>query len=189
MVTVAVLEGHIERIVVSGNKQYTEANIRRSLPLLKEGQTPQVRKIDAQIQLANESAAKQVAVSLEPGQNQGEVNVSINVQEQPANRVTVAVDNTGNPTTGRWRTSVAWSNAALWDLDHSITLQYQTAPENPSRVKVYSANYGMPSTRWVRRWTCSPPIRTSTAAPASPPPARCSSAARAGCWARATPTT
>lgn len=143
-VTIAVLEGRIERVVVSGNKQYTEANIRRSLPLIKEGETPQVQKIDAQIQLANENPGKQVAVSLEPGANQGEVNVNISVQEQPASRVTVAVDNTGNDNTGRWRTSLSYSNAALWDLDHSVTLQFQTAPENPSRVQVYSANYRIP---------------------------------------------
>lgn len=142
--TIAVLEGKIERIVVSGNKQYTEGNILRSLPALKVGVTPQVQKIDAQIQMANENPSKQVSVSLEPGEKQGEVAVSIAVQELPVNRWNVNVDNTGNESTGRWRTSLGYSNAALWDLDHSISLQFQTSPEHPDRVKVFSGSYRVP---------------------------------------------
>ena len=142
--TIAVLEGRIVRIVVSGNKQYTEGNILASLPLLKEGLTPQVQKIDAQIQLANENAGKQVSVSLEPGLKQGEVLATVQVQEQPASRWTLSADNTGNASTGRLRTSLGYANAALWDLDHSVSLQYQTSPEKPSRVQVISGSYRIP---------------------------------------------
>ncbi len=143
-VTIAVLEGRIVRVVVSGNKQYTEGNIRASLPLLKEGLTPQVQKIDAEIQLANENASKQVAVSLEPGAAQGEVIATVSVQELPASRWTLSADNTGNASTGRTRVSLGYANAALWDLDHSVSLQYQTSPEKPSRVEVLSGSYRIP---------------------------------------------
>ena len=146
--TIAVLEGRISQVTVSGNKQFSEANIRRSLPLLAEGQTPQVLRIDAQIQQANENPAKQVAVSLEPGKSQGEVNVSINVQELPASRWTLNADNTGNERTGRWRSTLGYSNAALWDLDHSLNLQFQTAPEKIDAVRVFSAGYRIPLYDW-----------------------------------------
>lgn len=142
--TIAVLEGRIGRVVVLGNKQFSADNIRRSLPLLAEGRTPQVQRLDAQIQLANENPAKQVAVTLEQGQRPGEVDARLTVSEQPASRWSVNTDNTGNAQTGRARIGLAYQNAALWDLDHHLVLQAQTSPEQPSRVKVFSGSYRIP---------------------------------------------
>jgi len=142
--TIAVLERRITRIDVGGNKQFSEANILRSLPLLAKGQTPQVQRIDAQIQLANENPAKQVAVSLEAGQRQGEVDAHITVTEQNAQRWTLALDNTGNASTGRLRANVGFQHGALWDLDHQLSLQFQFAPEKLSSVAVFSASYRVP---------------------------------------------
>jgi hemolysin activation/secretion protein len=142
--TIAVLEGRITRVDVSGNKQFSEANILRSLPLLQPGQTPQVVRIDSQIQLANENPAKQVAVSLEAGQRQGDVDAHVTVSEQSAQRWSASLDNTGNPSTGRLRANLAYQHAALWDLDHILSLQLQFAPEKLSSVAVVSASYRIP---------------------------------------------
>lgn len=143
-VTIAVLEGRLALVVVSGNKQFSEANIRRSLPQLVEGRTPQLRRIDAQIQLANESPAKQLALTLEAGSQPGDVEARIEVSEQPASRWSVALDNTGNSNTGHLRASLMYQNAALWDLDHALSLLVQTSPEKPSSVTVVSASYHAP---------------------------------------------
>lgn len=143
-VTVKVLEGRVARVVVLGNTQFSEANIRRSLPLLIEGQTPQVQRLDAQIQLANENPAKQLAVVLEPGQQQGEVDARITVTERSVGNWSVNADNTGNRQTGHLRLGLAYQNAALWDLDHQLMLQAQTSPEHVSQVKVFSGSYRVP---------------------------------------------
>ncbi|MBC7686215.1 MAG: ShlB/FhaC/HecB family hemolysin secretion/activation protein [Bdellovibrionales bacterium] len=142
--TIAVVEARIGRVVVLGNRQFSAANIRRSLPLLVEGQTPQVQQLDAQIQLANESPAKQVAVTLEPGQQPGEVDARLSVSEQPTSRWSLNADNTGNAQTGRARAGLGYQNAALWDLDHQLMLQAQTSPEQVNRVKVFSGSYRIP---------------------------------------------
>jgi hemolysin activation/secretion protein len=142
--TIAVLEGRISRVVVSGNKEYSEAVVRQSLPLLSEGLTPQPQRIDAQIQLANENPARQVAVSLEPGAAQGEVEARISVTEQPAGRWSVGLDNTGNADTGRLRANVGYQRAGLWERDHVLSLQFQTAPEKLDSVRVFSASYRAP---------------------------------------------
>lgn len=143
-VTIAVLEGRLALVVVSGNQQFSEANIRRSLPQLVEGKTPPVRRIDTEIQLANENPAKQLALSLEAGQQPGDVEAHIVVSEQPARRWSVALDNTGNSNTGRLRASLMYQNAALWDLDHVLSLLLQTSPDKPSSVAVFSASYHVP---------------------------------------------
>lgn len=143
-VAITVIEGRLVKVTVAGQKQFDEANIRASLPSLVEGQTPRVREIDAQIQLANENPAKDVEVLLQPGARPGEVEASVKVIEQPLTRTTIGLDDTGNDSTGRLRANLGWQHAGLWGRDHVLGLQLQFAPEKPSAVAVASASYRMP---------------------------------------------
>jgi hemolysin activation/secretion protein len=143
-VRISVLEGRLAQIVVSGNQRFSEANVRRSLPGLQPGTTPQVRELDAQIRLANENPARKIALTLEPGAAPGQVDAQVLVTEQSPRRWTLGLDNTGNTRTGRWRASVAYQDVALWDLDHQGSLQYQMAPDKPSAVTVLGLGYRMP---------------------------------------------
>src|SRR6185436_16639362 len=60
---IGVLEGKVARVVVLGNKQFSVENVRRSVPQLAEGRTPRVRRIDAQVRLANENPARKLALT------------------------------------------------------------------------------------------------------------------------------
>jgi hemolysin activation/secretion protein len=143
-VAITVVEGKLAKVTVTGQKHFDEANIRASLPSLLEGQTPRVREIDAQIQLANENPAKDVEVLLQPGARLGEVEAQVQVKEQPLTRITLGLDDTGNETTGRLRANLGWQHAGLWRRDHVLGLQLQFAPEKPSAVAVASVNYRVP---------------------------------------------
>ena len=142
--TIAVLEGRVSRVYIAGNSQFTDANIRRAVPALHEGETPQVRRIDMQIQLANENPSRQISLALEPGPQQGDIEARVTVSELPANRWSLAVDNTGNKSTGRLRAGIGYQNAALWGLDHQLSLQVQVAPDKLSAVSIVSAGYRIP---------------------------------------------
>src|SRR5438105_7981834 len=98
--TIVVLEGRVSRVYITGNRQFSDANIRRAVPQLREGETPQVRRIDAQIQLANENPARQISLTLEPGPQQGDIEARVTVNELPASRWSLSLDNTGNESTG-----------------------------------------------------------------------------------------
>lgn len=143
-VVIQVLEGHVGKVTVSGNKVATEAQVRRSVPLLREGRTPPIRGIDTQIELANENPARQVSVSLAPGAAAGEVDARMLVTELAAQQWTLSADDTGSPGTGRWRTGVGYQRANLFGLDQVLSLQYQTAPEHVSDVSVASVGYRAP---------------------------------------------
>lgn len=142
--TIAVLEGRVAAVYVSGQRRSTEAQIRRAVPRLREGETPQLRQIDAQIQLANENPSRQIALALEAGQKPGEVEARITVTERPAGRWTLGLDNTGSAATGRLRTALGYHNGALWGLDHQLSTQLQVAPERPRAVAVFSGSYRVP---------------------------------------------
>ena len=143
-VAITVIEGRIGNVTVAGQKHFTEANVRASLPSLVVGQTPHVRDIDAQIQLANENPVKRIEVLLQPGQKPGEVDASIQVSDQAPSRFSIGLDNSGNSSTGRLRANFGYQNAALWDRDHVLTLQLQVAPEELQSLAVVGANYRIP---------------------------------------------
>jgi hemolysin activation/secretion protein len=141
---ITVLEGRVSRVTVSGNSQFSADNVRRSVPALQEGRTPRIQAIDAQVQLANENPARRVALTLEEGETQGDVAARLTVTEEPVQRLGLTLDNTGNAQTGRLRLGASYQHAALWDLDHQFTAQWQTSPQHPSAVRVISLGYRMP---------------------------------------------
>jgi len=143
-VLLRVVEGKLTRIELTQNKQYSETNIRASLPSLALGRTPDVRRIDAEIQLANENPAKTVQVLLQPGTEPATIAAQVTVAERPVQRFTARIDNTGAAANGRWRTALGWQHANVLDLDHVFAAELATAPENASSVAVFSASYRAP---------------------------------------------
>ncbi len=139
-----VLEARIARVVVEGNKAFSEANIRASLPALKAGSPPRAADISANVQLANENPAKQADVSLRLGDKEGEVEARVAVVDSSPLKVFATLDDTGNSQTGYYRTGVGVQYANLFDRDQVGTLNYITAPKNTSQVKIYSASYRVP---------------------------------------------
>ena len=141
---IRVVEGRLTRVDISGQQQFSAANIRASLPALQEGTTPDVRRIDAQIQMANESPAKTVQVLLRPGAEPGTVAAQITVAEQPLQQWTLRADNTGSGHTGRLRAALGWQHGNLFDGDQVASLDLQTSPAYPSSVAVLSGAYRSP---------------------------------------------
>jgi hemolysin activation/secretion protein len=143
-VLIRIIEGKLARVKIANNHRLDNANIRRSLPNLKEGTTPRVASIDRDIQLANENPIKELQVKLAPGSNPGEIDAAIDVVEDKPLRFLVGLDNTGSKPTGNYRISVGLQHANLWNRDHIGTIQYQTSPTEPDLVHIYSLGYRLP---------------------------------------------
>ena len=138
-----VLEARIGRIVVEGNKAFSEANVRASLPALKTGSSPRAADISANVQLANENPAKQADVVLRLAEKVGEVEARVAVVDSNPLKPFVTLDNTGNEQTGNYRLGVGVQYANLFDRDHVATLNYITS-DRASQVKIYSGSYRLP---------------------------------------------
>ena len=142
-----VLEPRLGRVTVQGNKFFDEANIRRSLPDLKEGATPNVVRIGQSSRLANENPSKRTTVLLRSGAKEGEVDATVRVQDERFWRASVSLDNTGSPTTGMYRVGFGYQHSNLFNLDHTLTFQYQLDPEPLDKIdnyKVLGLGYRIP---------------------------------------------
>lgn len=143
-VVVRVVEGKLARVRVNGNTYFSNENVRAGLAHLREGTTPRVRAIDRDIQLTNNNSAKHVNVSLTAGAGPGDIDAEVGVTDTRPLQVLAGYNNTGTASTGRGRISLGVEHANLFDRDHVGTLQFQTSPQEPGRVRIFSAGYRVP---------------------------------------------
>ena len=149
---IRVVEGKLAHIDISGNEHFSSAAVLASLPGLSTGQTPRVREIDEQIQMANESPVRTVQVLLQPGSDPGTIDAKLTVAERPIRRFNLRLDNTGNASTGRWRSALGWMDGDFLGRDQVLGLDLQFAPEHPEPTGLVAQ----------RQLHYSPALRTSS---------------------------
>jgi hemolysin activation/secretion protein len=144
VVRLKVVQTKIGKMTVSGNQAFSEENIRRSLPTLQPGQTPNLKKVSANLKLANENPAKKVKLSLGAAEADDEVDARVEVADERPWKVMLNSDNTGTESTGKTHAGVVLQHANLFGLDHVASLQYTTTAEHPDQVAVWGAGYHIP---------------------------------------------
>lgn len=152
VVMIRVVEGKVSNVRVLSARFHTDENVRNSLPALRGGQTPRMRTLDTQIELANENPSKRVQVLLRPGNQPGEVAADLTVVDRTPQTFSVSLDDTGNDRTGKWRAGVGWQHANVGGIDDVVSLQYQTSLTKPGQVAVASAFYRHPVPDWLMVW-------------------------------------
>ena len=143
-VLLQVIEGRIRTVKVEGHEFFDHANVRASLPALREGEVPVMDDLSASLRVANEHPMKKVNVRLTPGEKEDELDAIVAVTDEKPWRVGATLDNTGTAQTGRHRLGLTWQNGNLFNRDHQLSLQYMTSPEKLGDVKVYGASYRIP---------------------------------------------
>ncbi|OON61933.1 peptidase S37 [Massilia sp. KIM] len=144
VVRLNVLQTRIGKIKVSGNRHAGVENVRRSLPALREGETPNLDQVSANLKLANDNPARKIKLSLGSGAEDETVDAGVEVQDQRPWSVMLNLDNTGTGATGDTHAGVVLQHANLWGRDHVASLQYTTTVEHPDQVSVWGLGYHVP---------------------------------------------
>ena len=146
-VTLQVVKFVIGKVTVEGQSQYSEANIRASVPELREGQAPNFRLLAVQTAIANESQGKQLQVSLKESEEADKIDARLLVSESHPLHFSGSLSNTGSESTGQDRLSLIASHSNLFDLDHQFSLAYTTSLERIKDVTQLGVNYRIPLDR------------------------------------------
>lgn len=144
VVHLQVIEAKLGKVSVSDNKFFDEANIKSSIPSLKEGESPNMFDVATEVKLANENPAKKNVVQLQSGQQEGTVDAVIKVTDEKPWTAAVALDNTGDLQTGRNRITAAYQHANIGGRDHVLSMQYSTSVSQPHNVTIAGAGYHIP---------------------------------------------
>jgi hemolysin activation/secretion protein len=139
-----VLQPRVGRVLIEGNTHFDNDNIRRSLPTVKEGETPNSRAMARNLQITGEHPTKQTNVLLRSGASEDQVDVNIRVTDEKPWRVFLTADNTGTKETGYYRTGIGFQHSNLFNRDHTLTAQYVTSPTEADQVSIYGAGYRIP---------------------------------------------
>lgn len=144
VVKLQVFESKVGRIIVSGNRHFSNANIYASVPQLYRGEYLRQDEVNASLAMANESFAKHTRLVVSRGETADQVDVELNVTDQRPWRAVVSLDNSGNDATGRDRLAFSFQHANLFDLDHSFSAQYTTSPGKTEKVSIAGLGYRIP---------------------------------------------
>ena len=145
IVRLRVTQGEIERIKVSGNKYFSRSRIKEKMTSLQQGEVlhlPEFRKELAMINRA--SADRAVIPVLRPGKSPGKVEVELKVDDSLPFHGGVELNGRNSPDTTRTRLNSYLRYDNLWQKGHSVSLQFQTTPEDRDEVEVLSLTYVMP---------------------------------------------
>ena len=134
----------ISKVTVRGQANYSEENIRASLPELRTGETPNFKRLAVQTAIANENPSKQVRVVLQASQEADQINADIQVVDNRPWEVSIGLSNSGSSATGKERLLVSGAYHNLFDLDQQIVGAYTTSPTQPGAVKQLGLNYRIP---------------------------------------------
>jgi hemolysin activation/secretion protein len=134
----------IGEILVKGNNFYSDNNIIASMPRLISGSSPSTKVIARTIQLANQSSAKRVRLTLQSGEVVNEINASVTVVDKKPLVISAWINNTGSDISGDFRVGTSAAHANLFGLDHSGSLTFITSPEGINDVQQIAASYRIP---------------------------------------------
>ncbi|WP_193315641.1 ShlB/FhaC/HecB family hemolysin secretion/activation protein [Janthinobacterium aquaticum] len=144
VVRLAVRELTVGKVNISGNRHVDEANVRRALPTLVEGVTPNLPELGQSLKLANENPARKLEVRMSSGETGDSIDAAVLVNDERAWKVSLNVDNSGSGESGKTHAGVVLQHANLWGRDHVLSLQYTTAAEKTDQMGVYGVGYHVP---------------------------------------------
>ena len=143
-ITLKILAFTLDQVEIKNNRFFDAANIRASLPALREGTTPNTLNLARDLALANENPAKRVVTAFRSGAKPDTIDANLEITDSQALSGFAQLANTGTSTTGIGRLTFGVSHANLFDRDHQITATYTLSPEQLSKVRQWGAFYRAP---------------------------------------------
>lgn len=143
-VTLEIVKFTINKVTVDGNQLNDEDNIRRSVPELVAGHTPNFKRMAIQTAIANENPNKQIQVGVKESEEPDKIDASITVKETRPWSFSVGLSNAGSPSSGRDRFTVSGGHTNLFNRDHQFNGAYTTSLERVQDVTQLGVTYRIP---------------------------------------------
>lgn len=142
VVRLAVTEGRLDRVRITGARYFSNKQIRAALPALQAGSVPHLPAVQSQLAALNRSTPdRSVVPVLRAGRMPGTVDAELKVADELPVHGTLEVNDRYTANTSRWRLTASLSYHNLFQAQHSLSFQYQTAPEAREDVQVLVGTY------------------------------------------------
>ena len=129
IVRVKIVEGLLSKIVVEGNRFFSENNIRRALPSLTTNILLNTKWFQPELDRANLNRDRQIYPVISPGAEPGTTELELKVKDRLPLHGHIEVNDLSSPGTPLLRldTSLQYNN--LWQQDHQLGVNYNFSPQ------------------------------------------------------------
>lgn len=149
VVRLQVIESRIGRVKVTGNRYFTMEKVMKDLPSFTPGAMLYLPDVQKEIGRLNRSQDIKVDPIMSPGKEVGTIDVELKVEDRLPLHGSLELNNRSTHDTKDLRLSAEVHYDNLWQREHSVSLQYQTAPQDTSEMQVLGASYVLPAP-WER---------------------------------------
>jgi hemolysin activation/secretion protein len=123
VVEVAILEGEIGTIEVTGNKRYRSSTILKAMEPVKKRHVLHESKLETALNELNDYPGLKVRASLKPGERRGFTDLHLTAEERLPYTLAFNLDNYGSRLTGPWRYGSTLGIGNLTGRGDNLTLQ------------------------------------------------------------------
>ena len=128
IVKIRVFQGRLAEINVVGNRYFSSNNVMRTLPSLRTNMILLEPVFQAELDRANANQDRQIYPEIAPGQTQGTTILDLKVKDRLPLHAKVDFNNQNSPGTPELRLNASAVYNNLWQLEHSMGLQYGFSP-------------------------------------------------------------
>ncbi|HYF42260.1 MAG TPA: ShlB/FhaC/HecB family hemolysin secretion/activation protein [Ramlibacter sp.] len=143
-VKLEIVKFTISKVAIEGQGLYDQQNIRRSLPELREGHTPNFKRLAIQTAIANENPNKQIQLGIREAEEPDKIDATITAKESRPWTFGVSASNAGSESSGQDRVTLSGGHTNLFNRDHQFVGAYTTSLERMSDVKQIGLSYKVP---------------------------------------------
>jgi hemolysin activation/secretion protein len=140
-----IIENRVGTVTVTGNKWFSTEKIMRDLPSLAPGAVIRIKQVQDEVNRLNKNPDFKVIPEMQAGTAPETVSVALKVKETMPLHGSLELNNRASHDTTDLRLNAALRYDNLWQREHSLSAQYQVAPENPDDIQVASGTYSLPA--------------------------------------------
>jgi hemolysin activation/secretion protein len=139
---VVVLEGHVGKVTVAGNRWFSSGTIRDGVSLQPGGDINS-RTLQANLDFLNQNPFRTTDVIYRPGEKLGDTDVTLQTRDRFPARVFAGYEDSGDVETGIDRYFAGFNYGDLFGLSQQINYQYTTSGTFDS-LRAHSGSYVIP---------------------------------------------
>ncbi len=142
VVTLKVTESKLDRVRISGSRYYSLGWIRKRLPALEEGKSPNFPELQKELAAFNASSGdRTITPVLRPGRAPGTVEMELKVKDRLPLHGGLGLDDRYTANTTRLRLTADLRYDNLWQREHSLGIGYVVSPADRNQVEVFYGTY------------------------------------------------
>ena len=150
VVRLAVVEGRVGHLNVRGSRWHSIDRVKETAPSVAEGKVPDFDELQEELVALNRQQDRRVTPALRSGKRPGTVDVDLLVDDDLPAHGWLELNNRYSQDTSELRATATLSYDNLWQRGHSLSLSFQTAPQETSDAKVVFGSYTarLPDSDW-----------------------------------------